>query len=319
MLVTALLAACCGLASAHVTVNPRVIEPAGSYFRVAMRAPHGCGEGEGDDRVYYPMEKIEVTVPAEIAAESTARGEWIAGWRSSRHEQVRHRALALRARVAGWRAGRAVKACAVRFCTSVPGGLLSATASMQRARAVFRARQRPKALDAPSIVPGSCLHVCLCAGRAPRSVLCVDRWLYFVPSAVRSATSLPMQEDGSLLLRWKGDKPLSPDNFMEFGITMKVRRTACPCALAPHIWCMQTSREASARPYSSRTAPDHRFTVCVSAQVPPQEGNMTGWGFPSTQFCIREDGSKIRTDWIDEDEPTLEYKDPCDCGESMHH
>lgn len=168
MLVTALLAACCGLASAHVTVNPRVIEPAGSYFRVAMRAPHGCGEGEGDDRVYYPMEKIEVTVPAEIAAESTARGEWIAGWRSSRHEQVRHRA---RARVAGWRAGRAVKACAVRFCTSVPGGSLSATASMQRACAAFRARQHSKALDAPSIMPGLCLRVCMCTGHAPRSVL----------------------------------------------------------------------------------------------------------------------------------------------------
>ena len=53
-----------------------------------MRAPHGCGEGEGAGRVYHPMEQIEVTVPAEVAAEETPRGEWIPGWRSSSHEQV---------------------------------------------------------------------------------------------------------------------------------------------------------------------------------------------------------------------------------------
>ena len=76
------------LASAHVTVDPGTISLDGSYFRVAMRVPHGCGEGEGDDRVYYATERVEGTVPPGIAAESTARAEWIAGWPSSFTDMV---------------------------------------------------------------------------------------------------------------------------------------------------------------------------------------------------------------------------------------
>lgn len=77
----ALVAACLATAAnAHMSVNPRTVPDDGSYYRVAMRVPHGCGVGEGDARVYYPTRKVEVIVPPEIALESTARGEWVPFW-----------------------------------------------------------------------------------------------------------------------------------------------------------------------------------------------------------------------------------------------
>lgn len=84
----ALFAAVASGVQAHMSVNPREVPDEGSYFRVAVRVPHGCGVGEGDDRVYYPTHTVEVNVPAEIAQESTARGEWIPFWPLAVEDQV---------------------------------------------------------------------------------------------------------------------------------------------------------------------------------------------------------------------------------------
>lgn len=99
----ALLAAAATGAHAHMSVNPPTVEDEGSYFRVAMRVPHGCGVGEGDDRVYYPTHTVEVNVPAEIAQESTARGEWVPFWPLTVEDQVRLLLLSAFARAVGLR------------------------------------------------------------------------------------------------------------------------------------------------------------------------------------------------------------------------
>lgn len=71
------------LAAGHMSISPDAIEEVGGYFRVAMRVPHGCGVGEGDARVYYPVKRVEVVVPEAIASQSMPRAEWIPFWNAT--------------------------------------------------------------------------------------------------------------------------------------------------------------------------------------------------------------------------------------------
>lgn len=76
---------------AHITFKPDTVPFEGSYYRTALRVPHGCGQGDTElgTRVYYPVFKIETTVPASLTAEGTVRPEWIPGWKATFEEHVR--------------------------------------------------------------------------------------------------------------------------------------------------------------------------------------------------------------------------------------
>lgn len=58
VLLTASALAALSCALAHVTIKPDVVSVGGEYFRAALRVPHGCGQGEDEDRVYYPVFKV---------------------------------------------------------------------------------------------------------------------------------------------------------------------------------------------------------------------------------------------------------------------
>jgi hypothetical protein len=58
------------------------------------------------------------------------------------------------------------------------------------------------------------------------------------------------------------------------------------------------------------------LSLLLAAQIPMYNGTIDSFGFPTTQFCVKTDGSHIKEEWIGQDTPTLTYADPCECESS---